>query len=375
MRYFNVSIQDLKTRDLALWQEYAAPNGQLISPYLTPDFAQAVARVRTDCRVLLLEDQQKPVGFLPFHAPARGIVRPIAAPMSDYQGLVAKPGLTLDPEAALSHMKASAMVFNNWTGPIPSGVRQRAGSAVIDLSKGAQCYFAAQSARFKDHFKKMARRLRKAEAEFGPMRVELGDATGTAFQTLKAWKSRQYQMSGKLDLFAIEWVDQLLSDLASRRFGTLKGIVASLYFGDTVAAVEFGIAAGDVYHSWFPAYNPQFAKVSPGLLLLHGLIETVGRQGITRIDLGKGDCAYKKYYTSYEMPLMEGRMLAPGLAAARIYGMELAQDMCDHLPGVVSKGVKKLRGRWAHTAAFERRLDRRFQLMGAAMAAQLSAKS
>lgn len=370
MRFFDLDIGELAERDLAAWRAFAAPGGRLTSPYLMPEFAQAIAAVRGDVRVAIGEENASPCAFFAYH-PGE-VARPVGAPMSDYQGVVCRAGTHIDPRALITAIDAGALVYENWVNtPAPGRVRTRAGSAVIDLSGGAEAWFDARKALYRDHFRKAARRLKKAEREFGPARLAFGDPHGEHFAALKRWKSAQYRASGRLDLFDIDWVEAALDQFAARRFGHFRGLTTALYFGDELAAVEFGLMSGGVYHSWFPAYDPRFAHASPGLQLLHKLIEAAPRAGIERIDLGKGENHYKKYYADYEVPLAEGRLLASSMAAAGIAGWEIAEAVTRRLPAPLSQVPAKLRRRWAQTAAFEPDMARRLARMGEAVSAQL----
>lgn len=372
MRYFDLDIHDLGERDLAAWRAFAAPGGRLSSPYLLPEFAQAVAQAREDVRVLVAEENGAPCAFFAYHAGP--VARPVGAPMSDYQGVVARSGTAIEPDALLTAMKAGALVYENWAGtPAPGRVRQREGSAIIDLEGGVQEWLQRRHALHRNHFRKIAQRARRAEREYGPARIVIGDAAGAHFEMLKAWKAAQYRETGKLDLFAIPWVATVLAGLAARRFGPLRGLTSALYYGDRLAAVEFGLAAGGVYHSWFPAYDPAFAPVSPGLQLLHGLVEAAPRLSISRIDLGKGESHYKKYYGDYEVPLSQGRVLASSLAAAGIAGWDFAESIAARLPRPLADAPARLRRRWAQTSAFEPDLRRRLMLMRQAVGDQLGA--
>jgi len=351
-----VSIEDISASEIVQWNDWAAPGGTLISPYLRFEFAETVARTRSDVRVAVFEDEAGLAGFLPHHASGGGVIRPIGAPMSDYQGLIARDCSLFSPADILKGTDASAMVFDNWfcaAGGHKPSRRSRDGSAVVDLSEGADRYFEAQSARFKDHFKKARRRLRAAERDFGTVAVRIGDASGQAFAQLSQWKQAQYRQTGKLNVFGISWVQDVLRDLRRREGQEFSGITASLWFGDRLAAVEFGLKAADVYHSWFPAYDPELAKYSPGLQLLHGLFEQSGDYGIRRVDLGRTGSQYKKYYTSYEVPLDQGRFLKPGLASLGIYSWEMGEAMAGHLPPKLASLPTRLRRRWAQVSAFQ----------------------
>ena len=82
MRAETVSIRDLTQADVRRWNAWAAPGGQLTSPYLLHDFAEAVDRVRRDVRVTVMRDGGEAAGFFAHHAPKGGIVRPVGSPKS-----------------------------------------------------------------------------------------------------------------------------------------------------------------------------------------------------------------------------------------------------------------------------------------------------
>lgn len=359
MRARIVSIGDMTAEQVALWNAWASRDGHPVSPYFRYEFTETVARARPDVRIAVLEEGGETVGFFPHHAPHGGIVRPVGAPMSDYQGIVAADPHRIDPRQVVRATGGSAVVFDNWHGPLggqPGARREGDASVIADVSAGAPAYFERQGRDHRDHFRKTARRLRAAERDFGAVRVELGDASGEAFAALTAWKRAQYVSTGKLDVFGIGWVRSVLDDLRAREGQEFGGLTASLWFGERLAAVEFGLVGGDIYHSWFPAYDPELAKYSPGLLLLHGLFERAHERGLNRIDLGSGGGHYKKYYSSYEVPLDRGRILVPGMASLGIRGWELAERAAGLMPRGMAELPVRLRRRWAQVSAFQPRL-------------------
>lgn len=372
MRARIVPIEDISASEIVQWNNWAAPSGTLLSPYLRFEFAECVSRARSDVRVAVFEDENGVLGFFPHHTKREGVIRPIGAPMSDYQGVIARDYSKFTPQHLLRAAGASALVFDNWYCPAgghkPSR-RSREGSVMVDLSAGAHTYFQAQKSSFKDHFKKSARRLRAAERDLGPVRVELGDASGVAFSQLMAWKRRQYRETGKLDVLGIDWVQNVLSDLRRREGQEFCGLTASLWFGDRLAAVEFGLKGADIYHSWFPAYDPELAKYSPGLLLLHGIFEQAEAHGVSRIDLGRTGAQYKKYYTSYEIPLDQGRFLQPGLAAMGIYSWESAEKLAEVLPPRLAALPGRVRRRWAQVSAFQPQFPQRMVSLASSITA------
>ncbi|WP_291841848.1 GNAT family N-acetyltransferase [Maricaulis sp.] len=362
MRTQIVSIEDISAGQIAQWNDWACPDGKLVSPYLRFEFAQTVARARADARIAIIEDGGETIGYFPHHAAHGGIVRPIGAPMSDYQGVIARDPARIIPERLARAAGGSALVFENWHGPLRenrSMQRQRCGSHIADLGQDGTAFLEARRALHKDHFKKTARRQRAAIRDFGEVRVTLGDPDGQAFAALSTWKQAQYRDTGKLNVFGVDWVQEVLRDLRQREGDEFSGLTAALWFGDRLAAVEFGLVAGDIYHSWFPAYDPELARYSPGLLLLHGLFEQAPERGLNRVDLGRGGDHYKKHYASHSVPLADGRVLAPGMAALGIRSWELAEQALALVPGRVGELPGRLRRRWSQVSAFQPRLGSR----------------
>ena len=62
------------------------PTGSLASPFLCPEFAVAVGRVRPDARVALLADGPDIVGFFPFQRRRLGVGVPIGAGREQLSG-------------------------------------------------------------------------------------------------------------------------------------------------------------------------------------------------------------------------------------------------------------------------------------------------
>ncbi len=356
MRTKIVSIEDISAKQIVQWNKWACPNGKLVSPYFRFEFAETVARARPDVRVAVIEEDGETVGFFPHHTPHGGIVRPIGAPMSDYQGIIAADPDRIARKALVRAAGGSALVYDNWHGLTASPAAKTdapAHSHIADLGTDGAAFLESRRALHKDHFKKAARRARAAERDFGPLRVALGDPDGIAFEALAEWKQNQYRDTGKLNVFGIDWVQRVLGDLRRREGQEFSGLTAALWFGDRLAAVEFGLVAADIYHSWFPAYDPELSRYSPGLLLLHGLMDKAPGRGLQRIDLGSGGDHYKKYYANAAAPLAPGRVLAPGLAALGIRSWELAENALERVPGKVGALPGRLRRRWAQVSAFQ----------------------
>src|SRR5690606_21509624 len=77
---------DLSTR----WSDILLSREDFASPYFHPEFIQHVAMVRDDVWIGVLEENDRIVGFFPFHRKRGGVGRPIGLGLSDYHGVIAE---------------------------------------------------------------------------------------------------------------------------------------------------------------------------------------------------------------------------------------------------------------------------------------------
>ncbi len=59
--------RDLDAELVRAWTELQVANPDLASPYFAPEFTQAVAAVRDDVEVAVVEERGQIVAFFPFH--------------------------------------------------------------------------------------------------------------------------------------------------------------------------------------------------------------------------------------------------------------------------------------------------------------------
>jgi hypothetical protein len=130
---------------------------------------------------------------------------------------------------------------------------------------------------------------------------------------LSAWKSQQYQSTGTLDLFSLDWVVAFLQNLRQKQTNNFSGLLSALYLGDKVIAIHFGIRSRDVLGWWFPSYDHQFSKYSPGAILSMRVLQTAETEGIKRVDLRQGDERYKTSFMTGAYPVIEGMIAGRSL--------------------------------------------------------------
>lgn len=307
--------KSLTPEHLLLWSHFQQANPDLASPYFCPEFTSAVAAVRDDVWVGLLEEAGEIVGFFPFERGKLPIGRPVGYALCDYQGLIVKPGLNWDAAELLRGCGLSIWNFNNLIAsqlPFQPFHKLKTASLIIDLSGGYEAYLSEQRAN-SNWIQQASRKMRKFEREVGTLRFETHVADTSLLQLMIGWKSEQYAQLGTFDRFKIEWMVRLISRLHLTQSETFAGMLSVLYVGDEVAALHFGMRSQSVWHYWFPSYNHQFQQYSPGLILLLKMIECAEDLGIRTIDLGKGDESYKQRVSNGAIPLAEGSVEIPSL--------------------------------------------------------------
>ena len=155
-------------------------------------------------------------------------------------------------------------------------------------------YLSRASRSGKDKISEARRLSRKAERENGSVRFVAEAAEVTLLNTVIELKRRQSLTTGARDYFAdVQHVD-LLHRLFGARTTDFGGMLSAVYAGPHLLAAHFGLRAGPVLHWWFPVYNPEFARLSPGWLLLRAVIDAARDLGLERIDLGRGEDEYKR---------------------------------------------------------------------------------
>jgi CelD/BcsL family acetyltransferase involved in cellulose biosynthesis len=300
---------DLGPAEITTWHQLQEKTPALANPFLSPEFTVAVGRLRPSARVAVLSEGPDITGFFPFERRRLGLGVPIAAGLTDCQGLVHLPGVGWDSRALLSACGISAWRFDHLVEGQQSFERYHAAlapSPFIDLSDGFAAYHAALRRRSPGFVSSLGRKVRKLTREVGELRLVTASADVSELRTLMAWKSAQYQRTGRLDRFSQQWIVELLDSLLATQAAALTGVLSTLYAGETPVAAHFGLRAGELMTYWFPAYDPAFRVYSPGLMLTVRLTEALAADDVSLIDFGKGKMQYKESLKTGDLLVAEG---------------------------------------------------------------------
>jgi CelD/BcsL family acetyltransferase involved in cellulose biosynthesis len=314
-----VQPSELGPAEIATWRSFQYHTAPLANAFLSPDFAIAVGRQRPCARVAVLHDGADIAGFFPFERRGLGWGMPIGAGLTDFQGLVHAPGAEWDTRELLKACGISVWQFDHLVPgqkPFETGQTALADSPVIDLSQGYDAYFQALKQSSNKFCTDIRRKTRKMEREVGELRFVPDSQDVTDLRTLMAWKSAQYQRTGRIDRFSQPWVVDLVEDLLTHRSEHFGGELSMLYAGDVPVASHFAVRFGARLTFWFTAYSTQFNVYSPGLLHTLRTIESAAAQGVELIDLGKGRKRWKESLKSYDTQVAEGIVARPCALAA-----------------------------------------------------------
>ncbi|MGW2561430.1 GNAT family N-acetyltransferase [Streptomyces sp. NPDC001514] len=301
------------------WRELRAKSGSPANPFMEPEFTLAVAGVRPGARVAVISDDGVPAGFFPYERGPFGHGRAIGLGVSDCQGAVLRPGLRLASRDLLRACSLSAWEFDNLEAGqtlfAPDSVEEFA-SPVIDVGEGYTAYEERLRDRSPKFYRTTTAKERKLGRQAGETRFVFDERDPAALRTLMEWKSAQYRRTGRRDRFAQEWISTLVRRLHETRTPGCSGVLSVLYAADRPVAAHFGLRSRTVLSCWFPSYDTEFAKYSPGLVLHLRMAEAAAADGIGMLDLGRGAAEYKDALKTGELRVHEGSSTRLGARAA-----------------------------------------------------------
>jgi CelD/BcsL family acetyltransferase involved in cellulose biosynthesis len=302
-----VGFDELTADEIEAWHRLRAANPALDSPYFHPGFAAAVHASGAPVTVVVARDGTGAVTALMAGHRHGACLYPVGWPGADFQAPIAAPGEPAAPlqllprgirEARFDHLISPGAQFEPY-------IVDRQASPLIDTTGGLDGYLRRASRSGKENMGQARRRAAKAEREIGPVRFHADAVDEAALAAVIALKRAQYAATGARDYFApharlrppgfaSEDRVALMSRLLHTREPDFSGVLSTVHIGDRLVAAHFGIRSGPVLHWWFPVFDPAYAHLAPGWILLRELVAAAPRMGVHRIDLGRGDDEYKR---------------------------------------------------------------------------------
>jgi CelD/BcsL family acetyltransferase involved in cellulose biosynthesis len=192
----------------------------------------------------------------------------------------------------------------------------------VGESKDAPWQASASSGLRKD----LRRAARLVESELGcELRLETIPRP-TAEQLIRFYRLECLGWKGteRSAIISAPQTQQFYSEIAGIFADSGRFTLNFLYFGTHIAAGQIGVLTGDSFCGLKLTYDEDFARYSPGSLLLNELLGACWRNGTCQLQLGP-DGSYKRRWTSQESPVgscfifrrgLYGRLLHTGKFAA-----------------------------------------------------------
>lgn len=322
MGHVQISVvrpSELGPAELARWRKFQDADPEQDNPFLSSEFVTAVAELRPQVRVAVIEDGSGVAGFFPYERHGLGIGKPVAAGLTDLQGMVYATGLELDAAWLLRATGLAAWEFDHLHVGQPMFARHHASrhpSPIIELDQGYDAYLAGLRRRSPTTHRMTRYKRNRLGREIGEVRHEAESPDTAALRELLRWKSLQYRRTGRTDRFASPWIVELVERLHAVRTEHFAGCLSLLRAGDEVVAGHFGLRTASQLCTWFPAYDTRFGKYSPGLLQHLGMVEDFAAMGLRHIDMGRGAKDYKESLKTRDLQVAEGRVARATPAAA-----------------------------------------------------------
>lgn len=288
-------VQEIDLRDLtpdleAIWTRFRGSNPRLMHPYFDVRFSQAAAVV-PGAQVAVLYRGDVVSGFFPFQR-RRGRYQPLAAPMSDYHGVIAPPDAGINPQKLVEALGGSLSAGAWSCAPVPGFVRRERMATRVE--GGAEALQQRLDRKNRKFWKNMHRKARRLEEELGPTRFTWDDDDPAVFDWLIAAKRAQYARTRRHDIFACGWTVDLLNELRARKADGFGLRIASLRAasGELLAA-EASLDDGRILHLWFPVYASAYRRFGPGMYLTWLQMRRAADDGYAEVDFGCGGGDYK----------------------------------------------------------------------------------
>lgn len=312
-------MDELTDAEIAAWRTLCEGEASFSGALQSPDFAKMISEIRDDVRVILVSRGDKLVAVLAVHERSFGLVRPVGSPFCDTSGPVIAEGetLTLGDILELSGYAG----YRSLTSLRPAGAGGRTSEAedtyAIQLNGlSPEAYLEVHRAQHPKRFKNFRRLMSKLTRDRGEIEFFAGAPKSDDVAQLLAWKRRQFEDDGLLDITSAGYSAAILEAATTSLYDEVKGFggyMTGLRVGGQLIVGHFGVRYGSDFHPWISAFDPELGDYSPGGLLLYRAIEMMTEMGLESYDLASGHDFYKKYFADVAEPIYEVEVYRPGL--------------------------------------------------------------
>ncbi len=299
---------ELTADERADWAGMLKQTPHLRRAFFSHGFALACEQATGLAHVALIRDRSNAVAaILPFQfadawSRRMGVAQRMGGGLADHCGLIARPGVQIAPARLIDLARIGVLFFDHLSdgqaifGLVASQTRP---GHVIELPDGSAAYFAALAAANKSFLQDTERRSRRLEKEFGsPQFSFTANPDEAAVQALLEAKRAQYARTGVDDSFADPGHMNLVRALVAGKYPDCIPVLTLLSAGGRVLARHLGLLHDGHLSYWFPVYDREAQKVSPGRMLVWHTLMAADAHGICLIDRGEGDSQAKRDFST-----------------------------------------------------------------------------
>ena len=293
------------------WAQIRSSHVDYDSPYFSLDFVRAVDQIRSNVEIAVIRSQaDQIIGFLPFQRMGHRKAEPVGGRLNDLHGIMSYPGLNFSTPNVLAQCRLKSFQFHSspscLSDSLSDFVFRYQGTHQIDLSSGWEPYRAW----IRKHSSTVKRQGQKTRAleKTGEVEFEFDCLDPDALEELIALKRAKYQRTNTFDILSVKWASELLRKIHLSSTGDLQGILSVIRLDGKMIAGHFGMTSGDMLHYWFPTFDVNFSRYSPGTELILRVAQSAAEKGFTTIDFGYGDDAYKFKFCNVTTPAICGRV-------------------------------------------------------------------
>ena len=192
-----------------------------------------------------------------------------------------------------------------------------------------------------------SRRKRRRLGEHGGLSFVVASDTVTAEKILQAMivqKTRRYLDTRGTDGFGRpgyrDYFQRATEDLRARGLVQL----AALYAGEQIVASHWGLVADHTFYYLMPAHaDDQWARYSPGRLIIEDMIRWSYEQGLKVFDFGEGDEAFKTEFADETVPLFSLRIANSAVGRTFVALANARRALAKSFVGDIVRGAREVR--------------------------------
>ncbi len=330
-----VRFDELSEADSLKWERLRSSQPEFRTPFFSFAFARAVHAARGDVLVALLEQHGDTVGYFPHHCVGANVY-PVGRRYNDAHGVILAPTTEFTWSELLAAVGAKGFEFHSLVGQdrermSPDSFAGTVGSFLTSLGDDSKVALKRIEQEHRTMFKQ-AQKTRKLAREIGELRLEVDCKSTEQLAAAIERKRDHYRRTNILDLFSTPWTRELIRVLSENADDEAHVMLTLLWAGETVVASHVGFREGDLLHYWFPAYDIQYSRYSPGTALFIELVRNASEHGIQAIDMGFGEQPYKRKQTDVQTDVAFGYVTDSSLRRTMYHAGLAKQRLIKSLP-------------------------------------------